>query len=72
VLNKDDKLFLVLIGEKIRRKRLHHNLSQNQLAYEISTTLSQIQRIEAGTANASIIYFKKIAQVLEIDIKELL
>lgn len=71
MINKDDTLFLVSVGEKVRKHRLKNNLSQNQLAFEINTTLRQIQRIEAGTANASIIYYKKIAQVLEIDFKEL-
>ncbi|MFO0321462.1 MAG: helix-turn-helix domain-containing protein [Bacteroidota bacterium] len=72
MLNKEDKLFLVCIGEKVRKYRLKNNLSQNQLAFEINSTLRQIQRIEAGTANASIIYYRKIAQVLEIDFKELI
>ena len=71
MLNKEDKLFLATVGENVRKYRFKTNLSQSQLAFEINTTLRQIQRIEAGTANASVIYYKKIAQVLEIDFKEL-
>ena len=47
-------------------------MSQSQLAYEVSVTLRQIQRMEAGQANASIISFYKIAQVLDIDLSTLI
>ena len=62
-----DKSFLQALGDNVRKHRLKNDMSQSQLAYEISTTLRQIQRIEAGTANASVLYYYKIAQVLEID-----
>lgn len=62
-----EKQFLQVLGENIRKYRLKNNMSQSQLAYEISVTLRQIQRMEAGTANASIIYYHRIATVFEID-----
>ncbi len=47
------------------------NLSQSQLAYETGTTLRQIQRIESGEINAGVLYYIKIAEVLEVDIIEI-
>jgi transcriptional regulator with XRE-family HTH domain len=47
-------------------------MSQSQLAYEVSVTLRQIQRMEAGETNASIVSYYRIAQVLEVDLNILL
>lgn len=66
-----EKQFLFSVGENIRKYRLKNNMSQSQLAYEVSVTLRQIQRMEAGETNASIISYYKIAQVLEIDLNTL-
>lgn len=67
-----EKQFLFSLGENIRKYRLKNNMSQSQLAYEISVTLRQIQRMEAGETNASITFYYRIAQVLEIDLIHLL
>jgi len=72
VLNKAEKLFLQKAGENVRKYRLKSNLSQNQLAFETSTTLRQIQRIEAGEANAAILYYRRIAEVLEVDVNKII
>jgi len=72
VAQNTDKQFLFAVGENIRKYRLKNNMSQSQLAYEVSVTLRQIQRMEAGQANASIISFYKIAQVLDIDLSTLI
>ena len=67
-----EKQFLFSIGENIRKYRLKNSMSQSQLAYEISVTLRQIQRMEAGETNASITSYYRIAQILEIDLNHLL
>ncbi len=59
MIDKSDNEFLKTIGENVCKYRNKNNISQAQLAFEINTTLRQIQRIEAGTANFSIIYLKK-------------
>jgi transcriptional regulator with XRE-family HTH domain len=71
VAQNAEKQFLFSVGENIRKYRLKNNMSQSQLAYEVSVTLRQIQRMEAGETNASIISYYKIAQVLEIDLNTL-
>jgi transcriptional regulator with XRE-family HTH domain len=72
VAQNSEKQFLFSLGENIRKYRLKNNMSQSQLAYEISVTLRQIQRMEAGEANASITSYYRIAQVLEIDLNSLI
>ena len=66
VIDKSDTEFLKAIGLNVSKYRNKTNISQAQLAFEINTTLRQIQRIEAGTANFSILYLKKIAEILNI------
>jgi transcriptional regulator with XRE-family HTH domain len=64
--------FLVQVGDRIRKERLKLGISQSQLAYEIKTSLRQIQRIENGEVNTGIISLYKIAEALEVDIKKLI
>lgn len=70
--SKAENKILKSIGDNIRKYRLKQNISQSQLAFEINTTLRQIQRIEKGESNAGIIYFIKIAEALDLDFNKLL
>lgn len=63
---------LSAIGDKIRKTRMLKSISQSQLAFEVNTTLRQIQRIELGEINAGILYYIQIAEVLETPLKDLL
>lgn len=72
MFEKTDKKFLKVIGSNVKKYRLKNNISQAQLAFEINTTLRQIQRIEAGSANFGILYLRKIAEVLEIETNKLI
>ncbi len=69
--NKADNKILKTFGDNIRKYRLKQSISQSQLAFEINTTLRQIQRIEKGEYNAGILYFIKIAEALNVDINKL-
>ncbi|MBC9811868.1 helix-turn-helix transcriptional regulator [Crocinitomicaceae bacterium CZZ-1] len=64
---ENSREILPKIGDKIRKLRMSKNLSQSQLAFEVGTTLRQIQRIEVGTVNAGILYYIQIAKVLDIE-----
>ncbi len=68
---RNNREVLPKIGDNIRKYRVLMNLSQSQLAYETGTTLRQIQRIESGEINAGVLYYIKIAEVLEVDIIEI-
>ena len=71
-MNKADHKLLKTVGDNIRKYRLKQNISQTQLAFEINSTLRQIQRIESGEYNAGLLYFIKIAEALEVDIKKII
>ncbi len=68
--NKKD--ILSIVGSNIRKIRISQKMSQNQLAYETGITREFINKIETGKYNISIKNLEKIAQILEIDIKNLL
>jgi transcriptional regulator with XRE-family HTH domain len=72
VLTAIEKQNFKAIGANVRKHRVANNMSQAQLAFEVSTTLRQIQRIESGTANCGFIYYCRIAEVLSITVADLL
>lgn len=69
---KSDKQLLEQIGSNIRKYRLKQKISQSQLAFEINTSLRQIQRIEKGSYNAGILFYLKIAYILDISFSTLI
>lgn len=70
-MNEVDAKILKSIGAKIREIRLHKNMTQKELAFNLDIEISQITRIETGKINTSILNLIKISKALEIDIKEL-
>ena len=71
MISQADKKKIVNVGLRIRKLRLKTGLTQGQLAFECGIELSQISRIERGVINTSITTVYKIAEVLEISVKEL-
>ncbi len=69
----DEKsVFLVLLGDNIRKYRTLKSFSQQHLADELNIAKSTIQRIENGKLNPTIWALKNIAYVLEVDIDDLI
>ena len=58
--------YLSRVGNRVRQERKEQNISQSQLAFEINSTIRQIQRIEKGDINAGITYYIAICEVLDI------
>jgi transcriptional regulator with XRE-family HTH domain len=68
---RDDQL--KMIGQNIRKFRLAKGLTQNELAFECGDKdWSQISRMERGLVNFSISYLFIVAEVLEVEPKDLL
>jgi transcriptional regulator with XRE-family HTH domain len=72
VIVKNEKLFIKLVGEKLRAKRLSKNISQVMLSYDANVPVSQIGRIERGEINTTIGTLFKICAALGIDFKDLI
>jgi len=68
-MEKED--FLKKLGENIVRLRNNRGLRQIDLAIELNIDDSSLRRIESGRTNPTIITLKKIAEVLEVNLSEI-
>jgi transcriptional regulator with XRE-family HTH domain len=67
VINKKKSKLLTVVGDNIREQRKAQGLTQQQLAFECGLELSQINRIELGKINTSVVQIARICKVLEIN-----
>lgn len=68
----ENKGFLTKLGHKIRILRDDKDLSQEVFAEICDIERSYLSNVEKGKANPSILYLKKIAKNLDIEIIDLL
>ena len=64
--------YLKRLGARIKKNRLEKGIKQKDLGYAIDIEKSNMSRIEAGNTNPTIIMLKKIAEELDISLKELI
>lgn len=64
MLNDQDKKLILDIGRRIRQLRKRQKLSIAQVAFEIGTSESYVQRIEKGNVNPGIVTLNRLAIVL--------
>jgi transcriptional regulator with XRE-family HTH domain len=69
---KDEKTFLLKIGNRIRELRIKANLSQEKLAFESELDRTYIGSVERGERNISVINLRKIARALKCKTADLL
>ncbi len=67
----DIKILKKRFGDNLKRIREIHNISQKQLAFEINKDHTTISRIERGLLTPSLITLFEIADVLNIEVEEL-
>lgn len=58
------------IGMKIWMYRKQKKLTQQQLAEKVGLTLHTISKIETGKSNGTVDNLKKIAEALDVNIKD--
>lgn len=63
---------LVSLGEAIRRIRKKHGISQEKLALMSEVDRSYVGRIERGDNNVAALTLIKIAQALNVSLKDLM
>lgn len=63
--SKDEKAFLLEIGNRIRDLRIEADLSQEKLAFESELDRTYIGSVERGERNISVINLRKIAKALK-------
>ncbi len=64
--------YLQQMGSKIRSVRVRAGLTQKQVAELVPMKRYSLTKIECGRADSHILMLKRIADVLGVDIKELL
>ena len=69
---KSKNKILIKFGEKVREIRKEKGLSQEELAHKADLHRTYIGMIERAEKNITLINIGKIANALNIDIKELL
>lgn len=69
---KDERAFLLEIGNRIRDLRIEADLSQEKLAFESELDRTYIGSVERGERNISVINLRKIAKALKYKPADLL
>ncbi|MEP7170854.1 MAG: helix-turn-helix transcriptional regulator [Bacteroidota bacterium] len=64
--------YLIEIGKKIRATRKAKGINQPQLVKLASVHKSSLSEIENGLMNIKILSLKKLADALEVDVKDFL
>lgn len=70
--SKEEKFYLLKVGEKIRQLRIDIGLSQEKLSFACDLDRTYIGSVERGERNISIINLQKIAVALRTAPSELL
>ena len=60
------------LGNRIKKARLHQNLTQEQLAEMLDISVSYVSLIERGSRNATVETLLAIADVLQVSVASLL
>ena len=63
---------LIIFGERVREIRKEKGLSQEELAHKADLHRTYIGMIERAEKNITLLNIEKIANALEVNIKELL
>jgi len=70
-MNISEETFLVNLGIHVRQLREKKGLSQQSLADDCNINKSQIARLEVAKVNTGIKTLAKIANALDVELKEL-
>ena len=69
---KIDEIYLKQLGKRIKTMRKEKGIKQVDLGYSCDLDKSNMNRIEAGNTNPSVLLLKKISSELGISLSELL
>ena len=69
---KEDDIYLKQLGKRIKTIRKEKSVKQVDLGYACDLDKSNMNRIEAGNTNPSVLLLKKISSELGVTMSELL
>ncbi len=67
-----NKQLLGLLAKNVRSLRKDIGLSQEELAFECDIDRTYISKVERGIANPSLLVLNRLAEILGVEIKDLL
>lgn len=70
--SEQENYFLINFGKKITKIREMQQLSKVQLAFELDIGEKHVRRIEKGELNIGILLLKKLSEVLNVRVDELM
>jgi transcriptional regulator with XRE-family HTH domain len=70
-MTRDEQL-LTLLAKNVRNLRKEMGLSQEELAFQCEIDRTYISKVERGIANPSLLVLFKIANILKVEIKDLI
>ena len=68
----DDRKFLVMLGDKVRRQRITRRMTQAELARRCELHRTFIGSVERGERNISVLNLRLIAKMLRVPLAALL
>lgn len=71
-VNKEDKIFLENLGKRISEIRKEQGLTQVELGFLCDIEKPNMNRIEQGNTNPTVLTLRKIYKELGIDLDEIL
>ena len=71
MIENDEIQLIKSVGDKIKKRRLELDLSQETLSLDANIPRNQVGRIERAEINTSIVSLFKICKVLKIDMADL-
>ncbi len=71
MLGMTKKKILIIFGNKVREIRKKNNLSQEELSFKADLHRTYIGMIERAEKNITLVNIEKIANALNVDLKEL-
>jgi transcriptional regulator with XRE-family HTH domain len=69
---QSEEIFLKRLGARIKMIRKERGIKQIDLGYALDLDKSNMNRIEAGNTNPSILILQKISTELQVSLSELL
>ena len=69
-ISREDRIFAVKLGEKLRNLRHEKGLSQEKLGFKTKLDRTYISAVERGKRNITIISLRRILKALDISIEE--
>lgn len=70
--DKEDDVYLKRLGQRIKAVRKEKGIKQVDLGYKCDLDKSNMNRIEAGNTNPSVLLLKKISEELGVPLYDLL